>query len=101
MVLVLVVSTFLCLRESRLQGSSEFDNHNAFGSDSSNSIYNSTLGFEKIFAINLPERTDHRDELVLASSVTGIKVDFVSGIHGDVILDEVLPPHYNKNLSNN
>ncbi|RMZ90646.1 hypothetical protein DV736_g2133, partial [Chaetothyriales sp. CBS 134916] len=58
-------------------------------------ILNSTLGFEKILAINLPERTDHRDGLVLASAVSNIHIDFVDGVRGDNITKKVLPAALN------
>ncbi|QIX00324.1 hypothetical protein AMS68_005841 [Peltaster fructicola] len=42
-----------------------------------NNIKNSTLGFEKIYVINLKNRTDHRDAAVLAASFTGLQLTFV------------------------
>ena len=47
--------------------------------------------FEKIFVVNLPERTDKRDALTLAASLTGIKLDFVPAIKGEDIIDKALP----------
>ncbi|KAK4555659.1 hypothetical protein LTR86_007412 [Recurvomyces mirabilis] len=53
-------------------------------------IQNATLGFEKIFVISLPSRSDHRDAVVLASHLTGLAVDIVDGItHVD---DKAQPP---------
>ncbi|ETI22958.1 hypothetical protein G647_04753 [Cladophialophora carrionii CBS 160.54] len=57
-------------------------------------IQNTTLGFEKILAINLPERTDYRDGLTLAGAVSNIKVEFIDGVHGDTVLDKVIPPKH-------
>ena len=54
--------------------------------------------FEKIFAVSLPERTDHRDMLLLASTVSGIDIDFVDGVHGDKIPIKALPANWNKDL---
>ncbi|EAU38488.1 conserved hypothetical protein [Aspergillus terreus NIH2624] len=42
-------------------------------------IKNETLGFEKIYAIGLKERTDKRDFLTLAASVHGMKVKWLDG----------------------
>ncbi|EME40818.1 glycosyltransferase family 25 protein [Dothistroma septosporum NZE10] len=42
-------------------------------------VFNSTLGFQKIFVINLPSRTDHRDTLSLAATLTGLEVEYVDG----------------------
>ncbi|EXJ63176.1 hypothetical protein A1O7_03622 [Cladophialophora yegresii CBS 114405] len=60
-------------------------------------IQNTTLGFEKILAINLPERTDYRDGLALAAAVSNIQVEFINGVHGDTVLDKVLPPKHVEN----
>ena len=62
-------------------------------------IQNSTLGFGKIFAINLPERTDHHDGLVLASSVSAMHIEFVAGVHGDAVLDKALPAKHAEGLT--
>lgn len=56
-----------------------------------NHIENSTLGFEKVFAVGLPERSDKRDALALTSSLTGFKIDWIDGVRGQTILDNALP----------
>jgi hypothetical protein len=56
-----------------------------------NQIENNTLGFERVFAVGLPERTDKRDALALTSSLTGFKTDWVDGVRGQTILDKALP----------
>ncbi|MCJ1248345.1 hypothetical protein MMC30_005562 [Trapelia coarctata] len=61
-------------------------------------VFNATLGFEKILAVNLPERTDHRDGLILASAVSNIDIAFIDGVHGDKVLEKTLPPERNKGL---
>ncbi|KAK2741930.1 hypothetical protein FQN57_005489 [Myotisia sp. PD_48] len=53
---------------------------------------NSTLGFERIYVINLPERTDRRDALLLMADLTGIKLTFIEGVRGNVVPDKALPP---------
>ncbi|PYI01659.1 hypothetical protein BO78DRAFT_433468 [Aspergillus sclerotiicarbonarius CBS 121057] len=45
--------------------------------DPLDAIKNGTLGFEKIFVINSPQRLDRRDAIVLGSSATGLHVDFI------------------------
>ncbi|OCT54584.1 glycosyltransferase family 25 protein [Cladophialophora carrionii] len=62
------------------------------------SIQNATLGFERILAINLPERTDHRDGLILAAAVSNLHIERVDGVHGDTILDKVLPPDHPEHI---
>ena len=56
-----------------------------------NQIENNTLGFERVFAVGLPERSDKRDALALTSSLTGFKTDWVDGVRGQTILDKALP----------
>ncbi|KAA8645811.1 uncharacterized protein ATNIH1004_007232 [Aspergillus tanneri] len=58
-------------------------------------INNETLGFEKVFAIGLKERTDKRDFLSLAASVSNIKIDWIDGVKPDSIVDKALPEKYN------
>ena len=44
-----------------------------------------------MFAINLRERTDHRDAISLACAVSNISVEFVDGVHGDTIPEKAIP----------
>jgi hypothetical protein len=54
-------------------------------------IGNSTLGFEKVFAVGLPERSDKRDALVLTSSLTGFEIEWIDGVRGEDVVDKALP----------
>jgi hypothetical protein len=36
--------------------------------------------FQKIFVINLPSRTDHRDSMALASAFTDLQIEYVDGV---------------------
>lgn len=40
-----------------------------------NRVTNDTLGFSKIFAVGLPERSDKRDALTLTAALTGFHVE--------------------------
>ncbi|KAL2178333.1 glycosyltransferase family 25 protein [Thermothelomyces heterothallicus CBS 202.75] len=64
-------------------------------------ILNSTLGFQHIFAINLPSRTDRRDALVLAAALSGLDITWVNGVSGEDVDDRVLPgdPSISRELS--
>ncbi|KAI0125301.1 hypothetical protein BJ170DRAFT_637217 [Xylariales sp. AK1849] len=53
---------------------------------------NNTLGFTKIFVINRPSRTDRRDAMALAGAVSNLSFDWVDGVDGSAIQDDVLPP---------
>ena len=64
-------------------------------------ISNATLGFEKIFAVSLPERTDHRDGLLLAAALSDIEIEFIDGVHGSTISSKALPAKHNDGLSAN
>lgn len=54
-------------------------------------IRNETLGFNKIFVVNLPERTDKRDALSLVGALTNIKLTWTSAIRGTSVPDKALP----------
>lgn len=56
-----------------------------------NRVANGTLGFGKVFVVGLPERTDKRDAMVLASSLTGFDIEWVDGVRGDTIPDKAVP----------
>jgi hypothetical protein len=56
-----------------------------------NRVTNATLGFEKIFVVSLPERSDKRDALTLASSLTGFQLDWIDGVRGETIPDKAVP----------
>ncbi|KAB8294116.1 hypothetical protein EYC80_009565 [Monilinia laxa] len=53
---------------------------------------NSTLGFERVFVIGLPDRSDKRDAMVLSASLTGFHVEFVDGLLGEHVSDRARPP---------
>ncbi|KAI0881917.1 glycosyltransferase family 25 protein [Annulohypoxylon maeteangense] len=55
-----------------------------------NDIYNNTLGFEKIFVISLPSRTDRRDGMVLAAALSNLEIDFIDGVNGRDVPDKAL-----------
>lgn len=62
-----------------------------FGQDDFTRIKNATLGFQKVFVINLPDRTDKRDALSLVGTLTGIKLDWVRALRGVDVSDKALP----------
>ncbi|KAI1765739.1 glycosyltransferase family 25 protein [Hypoxylon sp. FL1150] len=54
-------------------------------------VLNKTLGFSKIFVINLPSRTDRRDAMALAGAVSNLSFSWIDGVTGDQVPDEVIP----------
>ncbi|KAL8645384.1 MAG: hypothetical protein Q9226_007329 [Calogaya cf. arnoldii] len=54
-------------------------------------VKNSTLGFERVFVINLPERYDKLDAFTLASSLTGFSNEVIEGVKGATIVNKTLP----------
>ncbi|OTB17727.1 glycosyltransferase family 25 protein [Daldinia sp. EC12] len=54
-------------------------------------VGNETLGFEKIFVVGLPERSDKRDAIALTSKLTGFGVEWVDGVKGETVPDKALP----------
>ncbi|KAI0968858.1 hypothetical protein F4678DRAFT_188308 [Xylaria arbuscula] len=45
-------------------------------------VLNSTLGFQKIFVINLPSRWDRRDAMAMAGVVSNLNLTFIEGLTG-------------------
>jgi hypothetical protein len=85
------------------------------GQLASASVLNSTLGvslmklskavthkqqFERILAISLPERSDHRDALTLASAVSDFHIEFVDGVRGESVPEKALPSIHTEHLPN-
>ncbi|KAI0380888.1 glycosyltransferase family 25 protein [Hypomontagnella monticulosa] len=56
-----------------------------------NRVANETLGFEKIFVVGLPERSDKRDAIALTSASTGFHVEWVDGVKGETVPDKAVP----------
>ncbi|CAK7206377.1 hypothetical protein SEUCBS139899_009169 [Sporothrix eucalyptigena] len=54
-------------------------------------VNNATLGFQEIFVVNLPARTDRSDAMVLAASLTGLQLTFSPGVDSQTVQDRVLP----------
>ncbi|KAH8203859.1 hypothetical protein TruAng_001923 [Truncatella angustata] len=54
-------------------------------------IFNRTLGFGKVFAISLPERSDKQDALALMSALTGFRITWLDGVRGSDVMDKALP----------
>lgn len=59
--------------------------------DSLQDISNRTLGFQEIFVISLPERTDKRDAIGLQASVTNLSLTYETGVYGADVLAEAKP----------
>jgi GR25 family glycosyltransferase involved in LPS biosynthesis len=56
-----------------------------------NDIFNSTLGFQEVFVVNLPERTDKRDAIAVQASLTNITFKLSPGVRGDTISEKAKP----------
>ncbi|KJZ75646.1 hypothetical protein HIM_04803 [Hirsutella minnesotensis 3608] len=54
-------------------------------------VANRTLGFEKVFAIGLPERSDKRDSLELMAALSDFDVEWIDGIKASAIVDKAVP----------
>lgn len=52
---------------------------------------NSTLGFQKIYSISLPQRTDRQDALTLMSVLSGLEIDIAPGVRGEDVLEKTVP----------
>jgi hypothetical protein len=52
------------------------------GSDYILDTQNATLGFQKIYVINMPSRTDKRDALVVGAHYMGLDLEFMDAVVG-------------------
>ncbi|KAH7308377.1 putative LPS glycosyltransferase [Stachybotrys elegans] len=52
---------------------------------------NTTLGFENIFVVGLPERTDRRDRMVLQAALSNLSIEFIDGPDGKGAADKAIP----------
>lgn len=57
-----------------------FENLYGASNQDDDRIKNRTLGFEKIIAIGLPERSDKRDALSLMASLSNVDIDWIDGV---------------------
>lgn len=59
--------------------------------DISAAAHNRTLGFEKIYLINLPSRTDRLDWMTLLASLTNVELTHQDGVNGSLIAEKSKP----------
>ncbi|KAJ5106771.1 hypothetical protein N7456_003446 [Penicillium angulare] len=59
-------------------------------------IENGTLGFGKVFAINMASRPDKRDNIALGSSVCDFSVDWIDGVFPEDINPKTYPYNWKK-----
>ncbi|KIW14990.1 hypothetical protein PV08_07777 [Exophiala spinifera] len=59
--------------------------------DNLGDIYNRTLGFQKVFVMNLPERSDKADTMLLQAELTNFTLEFVDGVLGATVSPKALP----------
>ncbi|KAF2804636.1 uncharacterized protein BDZ99DRAFT_511561 [Mytilinidion resinicola] len=55
-------------------------------------VQNQTLGFQKLFVLNLPSRTDHKDAVSLAAALSNLQLHWIDGVKGADVLHKALPP---------
>lgn len=56
-----------------------------------NQIQNATLGFQEIFMISLPSRTDKRDTFAMQAALSSIKYVQIDGVDGHNVPQKALP----------
>ncbi|KAI0011332.1 glycosyltransferase family 25 protein, partial [Xylariaceae sp. FL0662B] len=67
-------------------------NVNRFPNWTREDVLNSTLGFSKIFVINLPSRTDRRDAMALTGAVSNLSFTWIDGVSGDQVPESITSP---------
>lgn len=61
------------------------------GSTAHQQVLNATVGFEKVYTISLPERSDRRDAFTLQARLSNISFEFRDGVIGSDISPKALP----------
>ncbi|KAK4170981.1 family 25 putative glycosyltransferase [Triangularia setosa] len=89
-VVVFFVLVFLFFRSQSLHTDGALA-HLRVSGQASPEVPNATLGFQEIFVVNLPERTDRRDAMTLAVALTKLDVNWIDGIDGKNVPDRILP----------
>ncbi|RDW82818.1 hypothetical protein BP6252_03930 [Coleophoma cylindrospora] len=59
-------------------------------------VMNATLGFQKIYVLSMPSRTDKRDALILSAHLTGIDLEFVDGVKPEEVSEKAVPLRWSK-----
>ncbi|KAI1650922.1 glycosyltransferase family 25 protein [Daldinia loculata] len=59
--------------------------------DEKEDVFDDTLGFSKIFVINLPSRKDRRDAMDLAGAASNLTFTWIDGIPGGQVSDRDVP----------
>ncbi|KKA20905.1 hypothetical protein T310_5045 [Rasamsonia emersonii CBS 393.64] len=54
--------------------------------------------FQKVFAIGFPQRTDKRDAMILASSLTDFVIDWIDAVSPDDIWNSSYPATWDRNI---
>jgi hypothetical protein len=49
------------------------------------------LQFQRVYVIGLPERTDKRDAMTVASSITGFTLEWIDGVRGQDMVEQAWP----------
>jgi hypothetical protein len=57
-------------------------------------LANATLGFGKIYVLNLETREDRHDEMAFIAAASGLKLSFVPGVNSKVLEKQSLPDVY-------
>ncbi|RDW82819.1 hypothetical protein BP6252_03931 [Coleophoma cylindrospora] len=56
------------------------------------------IGFERVFAISLPERSDKRDGIAVGARVTGFSLEFSDGVRGSAMSQKAMPKNWNPSV---
>lgn len=56
-----------------------------------NDVQNETLGFQEVFVISLPSRTDKKDTFALQAALSSIKYTEIDGVDGQTVPIKALP----------
>ncbi|KAK0733179.1 hypothetical protein B0T26DRAFT_632385 [Lasiosphaeria miniovina] len=89
-VLAVLVTIFILFRPPRLNDLPPLP-YLKVSAKASPDILNGTIGFQQVFVINLPSRTDRRDAMTLAAALSKIDVTWADGVTGEAVVDKAMP----------
>ncbi|KXS93663.1 hypothetical protein AC579_10299 [Pseudocercospora musae] len=96
-VLFVTLTIFAYILIGHTSTASEQDVATQFGVQSD--LFNRTLGFQKVFAIGLPGRTDKRDMMTLSAGITGLDIEWWPGIMGEDVPKKAIPAGWKQAMS--
>ncbi|KAK9478298.1 hypothetical protein V1514DRAFT_307396 [Lipomyces japonicus] len=92
-IVALAVLLFTVISYSWTKGHSLHNLHNRLVRPSTfeSEVHNSTLGFQEVFYISMPYRTDRQDAMNLLASMSDVQLKLIPGVRGEDVHEKARP----------